>query len=292
MKKNNLFKLALAVSLAAGTFVSCDKDNSLDKDSVLNTDKVEYSPLDLWLRETYLYPYNISVEYKWDQYKVDNTRYLTPADPKNVEKVMKVVKKVWIDSYTEVTYPEFIKENTNREFFLVGGVNLNKEGSQTLGLADQGQRIVLFTIDLIDVTNVNEIRQFVHTIQHEYVHILNQKRIFDKEAFGEITPSGYDSNWQNYNDPASRNEGFISAYSRSNVDEDFAEMAAAMLVNFTAYDAMINAVPNATGKAKLREKEALVVEYYKDIWDIDFYDLCQKADANTKKAAEEAQLGQ
>lgn len=286
-----MFKWLFAMSIAAVTLSSCDKDNSLDKESVLNTDEKEYSVLDLWLRSTFLFPYNISVDYQWNQYKVDNNRYLTPADPKNVQKVMKVVKTVWIDSYTEVTYPEFVKEYTNREFVLVGGVNLNKEGTQTLGLADQGQRVVLFTVDLIDVTQVSQIRQFIHTIQHEYVHILNQKRIFDKEAYGNVTPSGYDSNWSNYNDPASRNDGFISAYSRSNVDEDFAEQASTMLVDINAYNTMVNAIPNATGKAKIREKEALVVDYYKTIWDIDFYDLCARADANTIKAAAEAAQG-
>ncbi|WHT37786.1 putative zinc-binding metallopeptidase [Myroides sp. mNGS23_01] len=287
-----MIKWLLAIAVATGTLSSCDKDNSLNKESVLNTDEKEYTTLDLWLRSTFLFPYNISVDYEWNQYKVDNNRYLTPADPVNVQKVMKVVKKVWIDSYTEVTYPEFIKEYTNREFVLVGGVNLNKEGTQTLGLADQGQRIVLFTVDLIDVTNVNQIRQFVHTIQHEYVHILNQKKIFDKEAYGEITPAGYDSNWQNYNDQSSRNQGFISAYSRSNVDEDFAEVTAAMLVDINAYNTMVNGISNADGKAKIRAKEALVVDYYKNVWDIDFYELCRKADANTIAAAEEARLGQ
>lgn len=276
------------MSVATVAFSSCDKDNSLDKESVLNTKEKKYTPLDLWLRSNFLDPYNISVNYEWDQYKVDNKRYLTPPNPDNVEKVMKVVKKVWIDSYTEVTYPEFIREYTNREFVLVGNRNLNKEGTQTLGLADQGQRIVLFTVDNIDVTKVNEIRQFVHTIQHEYVHILNQKRIFDKEAFGNVSPAGYDSNWSNYKDAASRNEGFISAYARSNVDEDFAEMAAAMLVDINAYNSTVAAIADASGKAKIKEKEALVVDYYKSVWDIDFYDLCQKADANTIAAAAEA----
>lgn len=285
MKKINLLKWTVAASMAAITFTACDKDNSLDSDSVIITEEREETALDLWLKETFLEPYNINVDYRWNQYKVDNKRYLTPAKPENVQKVMKVVKKVWIDSYVEVTYPEFIRENTNKEFVLVGGVNLNTDGTQTLGLADQGQRVVLFTVDLINVSSTSQIRQFIHTVQHEYVHILNQKRVFDKMAYGAISPSGYDSNWSIHTTASSLSEGFISSYARTNVDEDFAEMAAAMLVDIKAYNLTVEALP-ADAKNKIRQKESIVVEYYKSEWDIDFYKLCEETDKNTVLASQ------
>lgn len=286
MKKMNILKFSLLSSLVIGGLVSCEKESALDSTSVLETIEGVKSPLDNWLFSTFVTPYNIEVDYKWNQYKVDNNRYLTPASPVNVEKVMKVVKKVWIDSYTEVTYDDFIKTYTNREIMLVGGVNLNKDGSQTLGLADQGQRITLFTVDLINVNSVPDIRQFIHTVQHEYVHILNQKKIFDKKAYGEITPSGYDANWVNITPSDALNKGFITPYSCSSVDEDFAEIAAAMLVDINAYNTKVNGIANADAKEKIKAKEAQVVEYYKNQWDIDFYQLCAVADRNTILASQ------
>lgn len=286
MKAIKILKLSLAASVLLGMFASCEKESALDSKSVLDTTPKAMSPLDTWLKDTYTTPYNIAVDYKWDQYKVDNNRYLTPPSPSNVQKVMKVVKKVWIDSYTEVTYSEFIKEYTNREIVLVGGVNLNKDGTVTLGLADQGQRITLFTVDLINVSSVPEIRRFIHTIQHEYVHILNQKKVFDKKEYGEITPGGYDSNWSNISPSQALSKGFITPYSCSNVDEDFAEIAASMLVDINAFNTTVNNITNVTGKASIRAKEALVVDYYKMRWNIDFYELCKVADRNTILASQ------
>lgn len=285
MKVKNISIAVMALLFSGFVFTSCEKEDSLGE-SRLDTTEKPMNELDSWLHENYVLPYNIAVNYRWNENMVDNSRYMYPANPKNVKKVMEMVKLVWIDSYEEAAYTGFVRELSPKQFALVGGNNLNKDGSNTLGLADQGQRIVLFTVDLVNVNNINSIRQFVHTIQHEYVHILNQTVRFDKLAYGKITASGYDSNWTNYGDTESLNAGFITPYSRVSADEDFAEVAAAMLVDLEKYNNTVESISNPEGKAALRKKEELVVEYYKNLLKIDFYKLCEIADKNTRLATQ------
>lgn len=289
MKKISFFKIALILCMFVGVLTSCEKDSSLSGESVLDTTEKPKNELDIWLHDEFTDPYNIAVYYKWEPYKVSYNRYLFPPDPNNVKKVMNVVEKVWIDSYTELTRPDFIFDYSPKEFVLVGGRNMNPDRkTETLGLADQGERVVLFIVDIIDVHNAASVRQFIHTIQHEYVHILNQTKPFNKLAYGAITPNGYDANWANYNDAESLNAGFISPYSRSNVNEDFAEITAAMLVDINAYNARVNGISNEVGKKAIRSKEAIVVEYYKDQWGIDLYELCEITDRNTTQVVNES----
>lgn len=66
-----------------------------------------------------------------------------------------------------------------------------------------------------------------HTIQHEYCHIINQKKPYSTE-FGKITPN-YTSVWANYRNDEANELGFITNYARANDVEDFAEMTSTML---------------------------------------------------------------
>jgi substrate import-associated zinc metallohydrolase lipoprotein len=57
-------------------------------------------------------------------------------------------------------------------------------------------------------------------------------------------------------------------------DEDFAEMVSTMVTTSRSdWDKTINAIPSATGRAALRAKESIVVNYFNDIYNIDFYAL-------------------
>lgn len=238
--------------------------------------------LDKWISTNFLDLYNINVYYEWDQNTVDNTRYLFPPKVEKVQPAMEVVKKIWIDSYTTIGGVNFVKKIAPREFVLVGGVNLNTNGTLTLGLAEGGQRITLFQVDNLNKKNRANVTQFIHTIQHEYVHILNQTKPFDEQAWSKLTPVGYTSTW--YTEPiaTSRNLGFVTSYARLNIYEDFAETAAAILTSSKAeYDAILASVTDATAKANIKAKEALVVKYYKDAFNVDFYALRDQAQKNT-----------
>jgi substrate import-associated zinc metallohydrolase lipoprotein len=260
---------------------ACSGEEAL-KESQLDVSIPAMSTLDKWIETNYVNTYNIKVQYKWDQNVVDNNRFLYPPIQAQVQPALEIVQKIWLESYSTIGGADFVKKIAPREFVLVGGRNLNTTGTITLGLAEGGQRITLFETDLVDKRNRDNVKRFVHTIQHEYIHILNQYKPFDEKTLSKITPTGYTSNWYATSTTVAREEGFITDYARSNINEDFAEMASTMLVNSKAeYDAIIAGITSVKAKADIKAKEAVVVKYFKDAFNIDFYKLRDEAEKNT-----------
>lgn len=280
MKIVNLYK-TLVVITGAMLLTACEqedqpKESQLDYSTPIKTD------LDKWIDNSFLNPYNIKVYYEWDQNLVDNSRYLFPPSVDKVQPAMQVVKQIWIDSYTTIGGTDFVKKIAPREFVLVGGMNLNTNGTRTLGLAEGGQRVSLFQVNDLDKTNRDEVTEFIHTIQHEYVHILNQTKPFDVQAWSKLTPSGYTSSWYVEDEADSRELGFVTSYARLNVYEDFAETASMILTSSVdEYDALLASITDPVGLANIKKKEAIVVQYYKDAFNIDFYALRDEAQKNT-----------
>ncbi|CAN1571771.1 Substrate import-associated zinc metallohydrolase lipoprotein [Flavobacteriaceae bacterium] len=267
--------------LALAVLTSCSNGDQVGE-SQLDYNQPTKTALDNWIGINYLNPYNINVQYKWNQNTVDNNRYLFPPLVSSVQPALEIVQKIWLDSYKTIGGADFVKKIAPREIVLVGGVNLNSVGTRTLGLAEGGQRVTLFETDYIDKTNRANIQEFIHTIQHEYIHILNQNKPFDEKAWAAITPVGYTADWYNYEIPESNELGFITSYARSNINEDFAETASVILISSKAeYDAFLAGIKSATALAALKAKEALVVKYFKDAFDMDFYALRDEAEKNT-----------
>jgi substrate import-associated zinc metallohydrolase lipoprotein len=277
-----IFKTYKTVVIAGVLFLASCAQEDQPKESQLDFSVPVKTDLDKWIGTNFLDPYNIAVYYEWNQNLVDNNKYLFPPLVTKVQPAMEVVKKIWIDSYTTIGGVNFVKKVAPREFVLVGGVNLNTNGTVTLGLAEAGQRVSLFQIDNLNKKSRASVTQFIHTIQHEYVHILNQTRPFDEQAWAKLTPSGYTSTWYNEAIATSRSLGFLTSYARLNIYEDFAETAATILTSSKAeYDAILAGVTDATAKANIKAKEAIVVKYYKDAYNVDFYALRDEAQKNT-----------
>lgn len=316
------------VTICFGIFLACNNNEEALTESNLDISTPKLNETDTWLRENFTNPYNIEVTYQWDEGRVDLNRFLFPPTLESVIPIMEAVKKVWIDTYAELGGEDFVKNIAPRELVLIGGLNLNPSGTRTLGFAEGGKNIVLFEVDLVDVKSKEGIKEFIKTVQHEYTHILNQQFRFDEEAYAQITPSGYTSQWFN---PGNRTErfdiankdGFITDYARLNESEDFAEMVETILTNSaeeyqaildnifsriinnavnTALNnldddateaeqnaareaATITATPEAENAISLiKQKEALVAEYYKKSFNIDLYELQEVATNNILEA--------
>ncbi|WP_343706459.1 putative zinc-binding metallopeptidase [Flavobacterium sp.] len=276
---NKYKKIAVFVgilALAACAHEDQPTESQLDYNQPVRTD------LDKWIDANYLVPYNINAQYKWNQNTVDNTRYLFPPTVNKVQPALEIVKQIWLQSYANIAGSDFVKKIAPREIVLVGGVNSNSNGTRTLGIAEGGQRITLFEVDNLVKTNRAVVAEFIHTIQHEYVHILNQTKPFDEQAWGKITPSGYTATWHLEATSTSRELGFISSYARSNIVEDFAETASIILISTKAeYAAILAGISSAKARADIQKKEAIVVQYFKDTFNIDFYALRDEAEKNT-----------
>lgn len=293
--KNNFRNIVLGGILLGLT--ACSNDDKLSKDSVLIDKEVDNSREGIYLRETFG-DYGISVMYKWDRNQYgesqDVLRSLYPAKRENVIPAMELVDQVWLKSYEEAFKEEFLlRIKGPYEFLLAGGPALNDNNTRTLGLATAGKRITFFELNDV-VRNKAAAQQFIHTIQHEYIHIINQDSPFDEKEYGKETVGDYSTGWYNVSPATALELGFITPYASNNIFEDFAEMASYMLSNtpeqlhalletlkFQNADGTFSYKP---GRQKILNKVEFVRNYFKENFNKDFDELCRVANANAAAA--------
>ena len=270
---------------------SCKKQDALNVDDVsgLGGDTWVKTPLDQWLYDSLVIPYNIATKYKWDQFELELNKDLVPPDESKVIPVMSTVERVWINPYVLQGGVEFFKTYCPKLFVLVGSASFNLDGSITLGTAEGGRKIVLYELnDFKNKTMPGYVpadsaipKQMFHVIHHEFGHILDQN-IRRPVEFDAVCKGLYTADWINTSDYAARQDGFVTAYSESSPFEDFVEMISIMLIEGrSGFDNIVNSITGTSSrgttadeaKARLRQKESLVVDYYKKAWSIDFYTL-------------------
>jgi substrate import-associated zinc metallohydrolase lipoprotein len=287
--------------LMLGLLVSCKKEDELssaDVDNItgLGGDVWTKGPIDQWIKDSLTAPYNIAVKFKWDQSELEFDKTLVPPKEEKVIPVMSAIKKVWINTYVAEAGEPFIKKYAPKFFNLVGSGSYNTDGSATLGTAEGGRKVVLYQINYFRIKGMAGyvasdsilLKQMFHVIHHEFGHILHQNVLYPPE-FKRISQALYTSDWINYNDAEANQNGFVTAYSMTGPDDDFVEMVSIMLVEGKAgFDKIVSSIPAGTSplgttqaeaQKKLRDKEAIVVTYFKQVWNIDFYSLQAKTRA-------------
>jgi len=278
-------KIYIAIMLLGGIMASCKKDNDLgDVNNIpgLGGDSVVATTIDKWIHDTLTVPFNVTAKYRWDQGELaafDKT--LTPPKEEKIIPVLSSIKKVWIDTYVAEAGKTFMQKLIPKFFVLVGSASWNTDGTITLGTAEGGREIDLYVLNDFRIKGMTgyvpsdsvTIIQMFHTIEHEFGHILHQTVLYPVD-FKQISVGDYTSNWNNTTDAQANEKGFVTAYAQSAYDEDFVETIAVMLVDGKAgFDNLVNGISSTTAQSKIRQKESIVVNYYKDVWGIDFYSL-------------------
>lgn len=279
---NNIFLAALfgATLLLGG----CREEEKIADDLYipgLGGEKYAENELDKWLYQNYTLPYNIDVVYRWDAaqtYSSLSEVQLVPVEFDAVQPMMAALRDVWFEPYIQATgnSQDFLKEVAPKKIVLVGSPEY-QNGSNKLGEAKGGRKILLLNVNNFDASDENELKESLHTIVHEFTHILHQTKLFDKK-YQEISTGRYNSNWTLLKDPEARRLGFITSYAMLNKDEDFAEMVSGILV--FGYDWFKDTVlaeaekstENPNAKADLEAKLAIVESYFKETWNIEFFD--------------------
>ncbi len=275
--KTLMFTLVLGV-------MSCSSDGDSIGESQINTAPPILNDLDLWLRDNFVKDYNIEILYKWDINDTDLSRYIHPPYPSSVRPMAEALKKAWIEPYTTLGGPDFIKKIAPRQFTFAGGFNFDPNTpTRILGIAEAGSKITLFDLDYLDFTNINSIKEPLKTVHHEYGHILNQT-VPIPIIYSQINPENYDASWFNRSNAQARELGYITAYASSQSGEDFVEMVSEMLTHSRAdFDAIVESIQSAEAYSIIRFKESIVVEYYRTNFGIDIYELQQLTDAATQE---------
>lgn len=219
---------------------SCSNDEEFeasifDTTDTLDTHSASYQ-FDLWLRESYLKPYNVDFRYKMQDVGSDMDYNLVPASFEKSQQMAKLVKYLWFDAYSKVVGADFLKYNGPRIIHLIGSPAYNPiSGTILLGTAEGGIKVTLYRCNDIDPTDVDLLNEFYFkTMHHEFAHILHQKRSYPEDfnllSKGKYNPIG----WQNYTDSQAASMGFVSPYAGSQVQEDFVEIIANYLVKSDA----------------------------------------------------------
>lgn len=270
-------------AFAASLFVSCSKEDNLNVPLLLEGDTWEPGQVDNWLYDNFTKPYNIQVKYRWDPFEVNYSKTLVPPMEDKVIPTMEAVKKIWIEPYVAEAGDMFIKRYAPKQYVLVGSAEYQNDGTIVLGQAEGGRKVTLMVLNQFDKKNLPVVKQMLHTIEHEFAHILHQTILYPRE-YKQITPSGYTASWYNTEDEEARELGFITAYSRANADEDFVEMVSTMLTEGkVGFDALVNNVGSETGKSFLRKKEAMVASYFQNSWGINIYSLQTRTELAIKE---------
>ena len=294
-------KVAFFVLSLGAFFTSCKKEDALgnvDNIPGLGGDTWASGPIDKWIYDTLTVPYNIGVKYKWDQFELNNyfDKTLVPPKEEQIIPVMSSIKKVWIDTYISEAGNLFFR-TISPKFMVLVGSPIYVRGAIVEGFAEGGRKIVLSNINNFRIkgmpgyttADTDVVIRMFHVIHHEYSHILDQNIKVPIEFSGSSANS-YTSDWLNISDNQALSEGFITPYAQSSKDEDWAEMVSLMLVQGKPwFDNLVNSI-NYTGttangltaeqaRARLRQKETTVVSYFKQAWNIDFYNLQAKTKA-------------
>ncbi|MDI3322676.1 zinc-binding metallopeptidase [Pinibacter soli] len=269
MKLNRIITLLMLVIMA----VSCGKKEDLASElPPIKTPDEQPLPQDIWIRDSLTIPYNIAVKYKWDALELDLYKTLVPPYESQIVPSLKIVKQVWIDTYVAQAGNDFFKSLCPKQFLLVGSANYETDGSVILGTAEAGRKVVLYNINNLTTTKPATVTKLMHVIEHEFTHILHMNVRYPTE-FKTLTPV-YTSTWTNFTADQANAQGFITPYAMNSSDEDFAEMVSTMVTTSKQeWDRMINGITSPTGRAALRAKENIVVNYFNDIYNIDFYAL-------------------
>jgi substrate import-associated zinc metallohydrolase lipoprotein len=259
----------------------------------LGGDKWTQTQIDKWLYDSLTVPYNIGVKYKWDEFEFDISRTLVPPDEAKVIPLWRVLNDVWIKPYVAEAGLVFFNKFSPKNFILAGSNSYNDNGSIILGTAEGGRKIVLYAVNKFRVkgdpdynpaTDSTFIKTFfIQTIHHEFGHILHQNIMYPA-SFKKVNPDLFNGqNWINVSDANARRDGFVTSYASSGFDDDFVETIAILLVNGKqGFDYIVNSIPPGTSingttreqaQEYLRDKEAIVVNYFKQSYNIDFYSL-------------------
>lgn len=299
MKKIKIVIVLLSVAL----FSACSSDDDLsglDDIPGLGGDTWQKTALDKWLYDTLVVPYNIEAKYKWDQFEFDLDKTLVPPQESMVKPALQSIKKVWIDTYIAEAGEVFFKRYSPKFLILCGSASWNVDnGTITLGTAEGGRKVVIYSINSFRIKGMPNykpsdsavLKQIFHVIEHEFGHILHQTILYPP-SFKNISAGHYTANWNNISDAEAHANGYISAYAMSGFDDDFVEMISLMMVDGRdGFNRIVESIPPGTSAsgvtqaqaiAALREKETMVVAYFKSAWNIDFYSL----QARKRKAVE------
>jgi substrate import-associated zinc metallohydrolase lipoprotein len=236
-------KVKFLTTLIIGSLLvifSCNKEDDLN--IPVKVDPVSTDPLDIYIQEKFVDEYGVAVRYKFVDRYVEPNKRVTPPSRDIVQPMLDFVLSFWAEPFISVPNgSKFFKGYVPAEIVMIGSPIFNNDGTITLGTADAGARITLTQVNDYDLNNKAWIIEQIHTIYHEFSHIVHQRNNLPP-SWKTITPNGYTSAgaWYTLSDAEAFERGFVTPYATSSFNEDFAETAAFILFDELFYETYIN----------------------------------------------------
>ena len=218
---------------------------------------------------------------------------LTPPRFERASDFAQIIKYCWIECYHEVGGVAFTRDTSPKEIILVGSEALDYTmGTTTLGTAKGGTTVMLYKLNALTDYSYASVIGYMHVMHHEFSHILDQKKKMDP-LFGQISQQYYlGDQWMDYKlllpDASFLKAGFVTDYSTSDEDEDFAEIYSQYLVQTDAQWAetlRLAGEDGAEGANMILKKLKMVKEYMLENWNIDMDELRESVHLRGEKAA-------
>ena len=272
--RKNIFVLSL-LAVVAVAFTACSEDE-LSGESVIKNPATAQTPFDNWLHRNFVMPYNIQIQWRYEDNESDMAYYDVPADSAQSVELARIIKYTCVEAYTKVAGIDFTRKYFPKLFIFLGEFEYSNNGAKKLGTAEGGKKIRLLGVNYVDELKKSRAgldEYFLKTIHHEFVHILNQTKDYPRD-FDKITPNGY------VNDAWSSDErlegylqrGFITDYSQKESREDFAEMVSTYIVSTPEkWEVMMKQAEGTdkSGREAIEKKLAICKLYYKENFGID-----------------------
>lgn len=244
--KNLILALIAIVTLG---MTSCSEDklgDTIFPATEEDLDQTSYTyPLDAYLRDSFLIPYNVQFIYKMEDVGTKMQRNVVPANYEKSVQLAVLSNYLWYDVYRKLAgeHELFLKKYSPRIIHVIGSPSYNSDGTMTLGYAENGIKITLQAANWLDYHVIEGLRglnyMFFHTMHHEFVHILDQT-YSHPQPFNLISNGLYDSNWPDTPKELANSRGFVTPYASAEDMEDWAELISNYVtMNEATWDSMM-----------------------------------------------------
>ena len=271
--------LLIMVSIAIISCYNSDDVNVEVKEEIINK-----TDLDTYIQTNFIDRYGMAIRYVYSDNYLRPGQSVAPSKLENVIPMLDFIQNFWIDPYLEIGGGEdFFRKHVPAEIVFLGGLIYNDDGTVTLGTADAGARITFTNVNAIDPTDISWRGLQLQTVYHEFAHTVHQTYKLP-DAFEDISPQGYTGggSWFTLTDEDALQRGFVSPYSTSSPNEDFAETVAFYLFDSDFFDKFIiennncqtaACVEENEGKVLITEKINLIKQHYQKVTGVNLDDL-------------------
>lgn len=276
MKYTKILSAALMTVAALG-FTGCSNDDDIDYDkSVIVTPNAPENDLDRWIARNITSPYNIQIQYRFEDIEGDMNYYLIPADYKGSVAMSHLLKYLCLETYNEAAGTDFTCRYFPKLFCYAGEWKYKNNGTIVLATAEGGRKIYLCGLNYlaININNISYINdKYFKTIHHEFTHILNQTYPIPAD-YQLITGRDYVADLWSESPYTSGflGRGFISSYAQHSHTEDFAEMLSIYITNPASYwESQLKAAGD--GAEAIGQKLDIIRDYMETNFNIDIDEL-------------------